>query len=289
MWYKEFTSTIREHGFLPSRVMPCLWYKLSKDKRSYDYLSHHVDDFLHTSEEYKSFLLHLRKKYTVTGGEFPEVHLGMNIRQNDEGHITMSWQDNLGKAIERVKSLTKKEEIKPYDSTTKDNWAPETDNSPLLDEAGRKLFQRLIGIGIWLVCIGRFDIHFTINQLSRFTQSPRKGHLEDAIRVFGYLWKWVNKGVTTQGKTTVGFWDQIDSRMMTYPGYMKEYYPDSTFEDLAEAPPPMGPEVEVNIFVDASHADDKSDRKSVTGVFVYVRDMMVKSISKRQKSVATSK
>ena len=269
--------------------MPCLWYKLSKDKRSYDYLSHHVDDFLHTSEEYKSFLLHLRKKYTVTGGEFPEVHLGMNIRQNDEGHITMSWQDNLGKAIERVKSLTKKEEIKPYDSTTKDNWAPETDNSPLLDEAGRKLFQRLIGIGIWLVCIGRFDIHFTINQLSRFTQSPRKGHLEDAIRVFGYLWKWVNKGVTTQGKTTVGFWDQIDSRMMTYPGYMKEYYPDSTFEDLAEAPPPMGPEVEVNIFVDASHADDKSDRKSVTGVFVYVRDMMVKSISKRQKSVATSK
>ena len=50
----------------------------------------------------------------------------------------------------------------------------------------------------------------------------------------------------------------------------------------------MGPEVEVNIFVDASHANDKSDRKSVTGVFVYVGDMMVKSISKRQKSVATS-
>ena len=50
----------------------------------------------------------------------------------------------------------------------------------------------------------------------------------------------------------------------------------------------MGPEVEVNIFVHASHANDKSDRKSVTSVFVYVGDMMVKSISKRQKSVATS-
>ena len=108
----------------------------------------------------------------------------------------MSCQDYLSEAIGRVKSLTKKEEIKTYDSTTRDNWAPETDESPLLDEAGKKLFQRLIGIGIWLVCIGRFDIHFTINQLSRFTQSPRRGHLEDAIRVFGYL----RKGNHTKGK-----------------------------------------------------------------------------------------
>ena len=69
---------------------------------------------------------------------------------------------------------------------------------------------------------------------------------------------------------------------------MKDYYQESTFEDLSDPPEPKGDPVEVNIFVDASHANDKLDRKSVTGILIYVGDMLIKSISKRQKSVATS-
>ena len=57
---------------------------------------------------------------------------------------------------------------------------------------------------------------------------------------------------------------------------------------MKDPPEPKGDSVEVNIFVDASHADDKLDRKSVTGILVYVGDMLIKSVSKRQKSVATS-
>ena len=40
--------------------------------------------------------------------------------------------------------------------------------------------------------------------------------------------------------------------------------------------------------MDASHADDKLDRKSVTGMMIYIGDMLIKSVSKRQKSVTTS-
>ena len=40
--------------------------------------------------------------------------------------------------------------------------------------------------------------------------------------------------------------------------------------------------------MDASHADDKLDRKSVTGIMIYIGDMLIKSVSKRQKCVATS-
>ena len=69
---------------------------------------------------------------------------------------------------------------------------------------------------------------------------------------------------------------------------MKDYYKDSIFEDLQNAPTRFGFPVEVNIFVDASHADEKLDRKSVTGILIYVGDMLIKSISRRQKSVATS-
>ena len=69
---------------------------------------------------------------------------------------------------------------------------------------------------------------------------------------------------------------------------MKDYYRDSIFEDLTEVPNPLGFSVEVNIFVDASHTDDKLDRKLVKGILIYVGDMLIKSISRRQKSVATS-
>ena len=69
---------------------------------------------------------------------------------------------------------------------------------------------------------------------------------------------------------------------------MKDYYQDSLSQDLPDAPTPFESPVEINIFVDASHADDKLDRKSVTGILIYVGDMLIKSISRRQKSVATS-
>ena len=40
--------------------------------------------------------------------------------------------------------------------------------------------------------------------------------------------------------------------------------------------------------MDASHADELLDRKSVTGIMIYIGDMLIKSVSKRQKCVATS-
>ena len=119
-----------------------------------------------------------------------------------------------------------KECLKSYETPTKVNWEPELDEPPLLDKAGKKLFQRLVGIEIWLVYIGRFDVHFVINQLSRFTQASREGYVEDAIRVFGFLQKWRNRGVKRKEGSTVSFWNQLDSKKINYPGKMKDYYKD---------------------------------------------------------------
>ena len=73
-WFEVFTSTIRSFGLKPSKVMPCFWYKLARDRKSYGYVTYHVDDFLLTSDEFAEFIETLRKDYVVTGGEFPSVH-----------------------------------------------------------------------------------------------------------------------------------------------------------------------------------------------------------------------
>ena len=88
-WFELFTSTIRKYGFKSSSVMPCLWYKLAEEGESYDYLSHHVDDFLITSNECNNFIKTLKKEYAVIGGEFPSMHLGMNLQQDKNENSLM--------------------------------------------------------------------------------------------------------------------------------------------------------------------------------------------------------
>ena len=61
-WFGVFTLMIRDFGFEPSKIMPCLWYKKAKDGKSYDYLSHHVDNFLLISNKYCAFMAHLKKR-----------------------------------------------------------------------------------------------------------------------------------------------------------------------------------------------------------------------------------
>ena len=67
--------------------MPCIWYQLVNGIFSYDYLSHHVDKYLHTTDKVKYLLEH--EKYTVPRGKFLDVHLGINIKREDRG-ITIS-------------------------------------------------------------------------------------------------------------------------------------------------------------------------------------------------------
>jgi hypothetical protein len=67
------------------------------------------------------------------------------------------------------------------------NAHPELDTSDPLDEAGTRQYQKIIGIGQWLVVAGRFDINYAISSLSRYAAAPRKGHLAMAEDILGYL------------------------------------------------------------------------------------------------------
>ena len=64
---------------------------------------------------------------------------------------------------------------------------PELDTSELCDEHQTKQFQTLIGQLQWLISLGRFDIAVHVMSLSRFRAQPRKGHLDRAKRIVGYL------------------------------------------------------------------------------------------------------
>ena len=86
-FYKHLCDTLRSIGFKQSKMDYAMWYKKRKNKPGYDYLSHHVNDFLVTGFDTKNVLENLKKTYTITGGKMPEQHLGMILKRSDDGSM----------------------------------------------------------------------------------------------------------------------------------------------------------------------------------------------------------
>ena len=68
------------------------------------------------------------------------------------------------------------------------NYRPEIDISAELGDDKATQYQQMIGILRWSIELGRIDIITEVSLLSSFNVNPREGHLEDAYRVFEYLY-----------------------------------------------------------------------------------------------------
>ena len=114
----------------------------------------------------------------------------MNVDVTPDG---MGWVHSahsyIAKCLDNVEKILGKR-VGKESTPNKSVWHPELDESPLLDEVHRNKYQQLVGIGIWIVTIGRIDITYTVMTLSRFNHKPTEGHLKDITRVFAYVKKY---------------------------------------------------------------------------------------------------
>ena len=98
--------------------------------------------------------------------------------------------------MDSVKKIAGKEEIGKSSTPSILQWHPELYDSPLLDPGKLNKYQQLIGIGNWLVTIGRIDIAHAVGTLSRYSQTAREEHFKDAVRIFEYLNKFPGRGIS---------------------------------------------------------------------------------------------
>jgi hypothetical protein len=112
--------------------------------------------------------------------------------------------------------------------------------------------------------------------------SPRIGHLEAVYHIFGYL-KCHDKSTMVFDGTYL-HWKDSD-----FPSDDWSEFYHNVEEDLPpNAPPPRGMPVQINIFVDASHSRNKLNRRSHTGVLIYLNQSPTIWFSKSQKTMETS-
>ena len=165
-----------------------------------------------------------------------------------------------------------------------ENLHPELDKTPLLTIEDTAVYRSIIGSLNWTITLGRFDIFYATNTLSRFMQAPRSGHMAAAERILGYL-KTYNKGRIIYDTLYI----QHD---MFIPGEehlnWKEFYPDAEEQILPDAPLAKGKKVRITVYVDADHAHDQVTRRLVTGIVLFLNNTPIRYISKRQKTVESS-
>jgi hypothetical protein len=249
-----------------------------------------VDDYVTVGPNVERTVSEIRKDYDISeDGPIPSFYLGINTDVLLDG---TGWVLHSTKYIQKILPIVESiigKKLGMSKTPTKIDWQPEIDDSPLIDDAKRNKYQKLLGIGIWLVTTTRVDITFAVTTLSRYTHIAREGHFSDLIRVFEYLRKFPSLGLKiVKDRIIRTHYDEAEKKTLQYLNLIRSYYPDAQDQVDKDWPSPKGEPIRVTIYLDSDHAGNRTDRRSITGLIVFLNKMPYRWFSKRQTCVEAS-
>ena len=284
-WWSHFADTIRGLGFTNTRYDKDVWLRKSACGTYYEYICTHSDDFMIASRDPQQVMDSIKVTYNVKSEGPPEYYLGNDYKRDAKGRWCFGCRKYIKEAISRIERMFGGITKSTVPMVSGDH--PEMDESEVLGDEDHRKFQMLIGIMNWVVTIGRLDIAFATMSLSRFSACPRRGHLDRALKVFGYLKKRPNRRICVDSRDPIlqGFEKELSK---DYSKILGEEYPESTEEIDSNLPEALIDEISITTFVDSDHAHDKITRRSVTGLIILLGRTQVFFSSKRQGAIETS-
>ena len=281
-------------GYQPSQADPDVWMRpaIKPDGFKYwEYVLCYVDDILSVSHDPIRTMKLIQAKFKLKNDKMepPDTYLGATLYQmdNEDGDEcwAMSSDTYCAALVTNVEeSLNKKGLRLPSKcrSPFSHGYKPEMDCTGELKADGIQRYQEIIGSLRWAIEIGRVDILLEASLLSKHLALPREGHLEQALHIVGYL--------KCYKKLRLMF---DSSYPIVKENWFAKYNWVDFYRDAKEAMPPNMPEargydVSINVFVDANHAGDKSDRRSQTGVLIFINKAPIHWYSKKQNTVEAS-
>jgi len=284
---------LRSMHYLPSLADPDVWMRPAMKPdgfKYYEYILAYVDDLLCISHHPLDSLNGVRAKFTLKGDKIepPDDYLGATLKLEETANGYPAWTQSAMKYVNA--SVANVEEkfgkfsptARHFNAPFPPNYRPETDCSPELKEEGHRYYQELIGVLRWACELGRLDILLETSLLSTYLASPRQGHLDAAIHMFGYLKHHPKRKLA------------MDPEVPHFPGdTFKKYNWEEFYAGVEEAIPPNAPkprgcEVSTTCFVDASLANDTVTRRSQMGILIFLNRAPIIWLSKRIITVETS-
>ena len=133
---------LRRMGFKPSRANHDLWYKLSEDGTTYEYIATYVDDVIIAAKNPQNYMSQIKQELKVRNVEDePSYYLGNNVKKVLDKYIHISSKTYINEVIRKyeLEHKTLHKETTPMAAKIH----PELDISNLLDEKGIQYYQKL--------------------------------------------------------------------------------------------------------------------------------------------------
>ena len=207
----------------------------------------------------------------------------MDFGRDEDGTLYFTSKRYVERILSNYERLFGEPPKRIFHSPLEKGDHPELDDSELLQEADVKTYQSLIGSLQWAVTIGRFDIMTAVVTLSSFRAAPRKGHLERAKRVFGYLARMKAAAIRVCPEEP----DYSDLPYREYD-WAKSVYGEVREDIPADAPKPLGKFVTTTHFVDANLMHCAATGRALTGILHLVNKTPMDWFCKKQGTVETA-
>lgn len=253
---------VKEMGFTQCGTDSCLFKKRSKTGRLM-LMVMFVDDFgigfhCEDKEEWKELKDKFTARFKSTDKGEAKHLLGMRItRDRSKRTIVLDQEAYIVKMIEKFNmenaAIVSTPQVPGQNlSNTDDKFQPD-ENKPVHPT----LYMQMIGLLLYAAITTRIDIAHAVHQLTMHTQNPLTKHWLAGKWLLRYLKGTSDIGLRFGGRTSNEVMDQ--NSQMNVVGYC-----------------------------DADYANDKNDRKSITGWIVKLNDDVVSWSSKKQSTVALS-
>jgi len=256
-------------GYKPCKADPDLWMKpATRDSGEtyWTYVLFYVDDCLAIDVDATAILKQIDKYFKMKKGSIgdPDIYLGAKLKEHVLPNGVKAWgqspskyiQEAVKHAEEYLEREGKPKLSKKVTSPFPTNYYAELDTSEVLDAAGMSTYHSQIGVLRWMVELGRIDIITEVSTLASFSAMPRQGHLDAVWHIYAYL--------KAKHNSTMIFdptYPTIDEEAFKEVDW-KEFYGDVKEAMPPNAPEPRGKDVDLTLYVDASHADDRLHRRS---------------------------
>jgi hypothetical protein len=282
-WHERFADCLRDMGFTPSKAESDIWMRRNGD--IYEYIAVYVDDLAIVAKDPQYIVQELENKYKfkLKGTGPTTVHLGMEFYRDADGVLCLSPKRYIDRMISSYQNMFGTNPSMKYSSPLESGDHPETDDSEFLDSRQIQQYQSMVGALQWAVTIGRFDIATAVMTLSSFRAMPRRGHLNRAKRVYGYLAK-MNEAVIRVRTGEPDFSALPDKEY----DWERSVYGDVTEMLPTDAPTPLGRHIQLSHYYDANLYHDMVTGRSVTGILHLINQTPIDWFSKKQATVETA-
>ena len=283
-WHDRLFDILQELKFKPSKADPDVWMRPEPGGTCYEYIAVYVDDLAIAAKDPQAFCNELKKKYNLKlKGVGPlEYHLGCTYKKDPDGTLAADPRRYVNKILESYERMFNEKPRKSRPPLEGGDH-PELDTSELCDDHQTKQFQTLIGQLQWLISLGRFDIAVHVMSLSRFRAQPRKGHLDRAKRIVGYLLFLPDGAI----RFRTGEPDFSSLKDQEYD-WTRSVYSGACEQIPHDIPKPLGKHVQTTHYVDANLHHDLATGKAVTAVLHFLNQTPIDAYTKRQSTVETA-